>query len=447
MWLTARLCIGTSFPLPGRGAWQRRPAVFQRHPRCRPLPGKEEVKRPRRSKVKGRRGIYYREGADGRRAYEITYTDSEGRRRWQRVHGGLTDAEAELEETRRRLRRGERVAPTRATFAEVTEAWITSQSHLRPATRERYQWALKRHLLPRFGRLRVAQLTTDHVAVLIADMREAGYRAWTIRGVLTPLGRVFAHAARRGLVAENPVSRLERGERPPAERREMRVLDRGEISALLEGSDERYRPLLATAVFTGLRIGELLGLTWHNLDFDEGLLRVRKQLDRDGQRVEPKTPHAVRDVILMPALGRLLREHRLRCRYSGAADLIFASAEGTGLDRRNAVRRGLERAVSRGGLQGEDRMKLRFHDLRHTFASLLVAQGHNVVFVSRQLGHASSNITLGVYAHLFDRAEHGRRASAALEARYGSVLTASSSSSRNATVQTGEVLDLVRGGV
>ena len=73
----------------------------------------DAVKRPRWVKVKNRRGIYYREGANGRRAYEVTYTDSEGRRRWQRMQGGLTDAEAALEETRQRLRRGERVAPTR----------------------------------------------------------------------------------------------------------------------------------------------------------------------------------------------------------------------------------------------------------------------------------------------------------------------------------------------
>lgn len=381
------------------------------------------MKRPRRSKVKGRRGIYYREGADGRRAYEITYTDSEGRRRWQRVQGGLKNAEAALEETRRRLRRGERVAPTRATFAEVAETWIAGQSQLRSATRDRYRWALDRHLVPRFGRLRIAQLTTDHVAALIADMRDAGYRAWTIRGVLTPLGRVLAHAARRGLIAENPVSRLERGERPPAERQEMRILDRREMSALLDAADDRYRPLIATAVFTGLRIGELLGLTWRDLDLDAGILRVRKQLDRSGERVEPKTAQAIRDVVLMPALGRILREHRLRSPHSGDGDFIFASAEGTGLDRRNAVRRGLKRAVQLAGLDGADRPKLRFHDLRHTFASLLVAQGHNVVFVSRQLGHASPNITLGVYAHLFDRAEHGERATAALEAGFGELLT------------------------
>ena len=105
--------------------------------------------RARRHKVAGRRGIYYRESADGRRCYEVTYRDSQGRQRWQRVYGGLKDAEAALEEVRRRLRRGERVAPTAAKFAEVAEAWLASQSQLRPATKNAYSSALRVHLLPR----------------------------------------------------------------------------------------------------------------------------------------------------------------------------------------------------------------------------------------------------------------------------------------------------------
>lgn len=152
----------------------------------------------RRTKVKDRRGIYYRKGADGRRRYEITYRDSEGRQRWKVVPGGLKDAEAALEEVRARLRRGERVAPTKLTFAEVAEQWLATQSELRPRTRDAYQSALRNHLLPRFGRMRAAQLTEDHVALFIADMRERGYKGWTIRAALTPLGRSLAYAARRG---------------------------------------------------------------------------------------------------------------------------------------------------------------------------------------------------------------------------------------------------------
>ncbi len=376
---------------------------------------------PRRTKVKDRRGIYYRPGADGRRRYEITYRDSEGRQRWKVVPGGLKDAEAALEEVRGRLRRGERLAPTKLTFAEVAALWLATQSELRPRTRDAYQSALKNHLLPRFGRLRAAQINQDHIALFIADMRERGYKGWTIRAALTPLGRSLGYAARRGLIGSNPMERLERGERPSVAQREMRTLTRDEISRVLSAADAAQRPLLAAAVFTGLRLGELLGLTWANVNFGAGTVEVRRQLSRSGERVDPKTRQAVRDVVLMPALARLLREHRLRSPFARDSDFVFASSTGTGLDP-TVPRRALARAKERTNLDAGDRAPVRFHDLRHTFASLLVAQGANVVFVSRQLGHSSPDITLRVYAHLFDAAEHAERATAELEASFGGVL-------------------------
>ena len=201
----------------------------------------------------------------------------------------------------------------------------------------------------------------------------------------------------------------------------MRVLTREEIERLFSHAPDYYRTLIATALFTGLRIGELLGLVWADVDFDAGLVRVRKQLDpgRRGQppaRVEPKTTQAIRAVVLMPELAELLREHRRRLLAAGLArpdGFVFASATGGPLQRGNVVRRGLDKAVKRAGLATAGMPRLRFHDLRHTYASLLIAQGLNVVFVSRQLGHATPAITLTVYAHLFDHAHHAQAARSA----------------------------------
>jgi integrase len=157
---------------------------------------------------------------------------------------------------------------------------------------------------------------------------------------------------------------------------------------------------------------------------------VRKQLDRSGQRVEPKTPQAARNVVLMPALARVLKEHRLRSLFSADGDLVFPSSVGAGLDH-SVPRRALGRAMKAAGLDGSDRPKLRWHDLRHSFASLLISQGGNVVFVSRQLGHASASLTLDVYGHQFDAAEHAERASAGLERSFGSLLDGSSLAGSN----------------
>jgi integrase len=174
----------------------------------------------------------------------------------------------------------------------------------------------------------------------------------------------------------------------------MRILDRNGIARLLEASPPSYRALLTTAIFTGLRLGELLELTWADADLSADLIRVRKQLDRSGERVRPKTPFAVRDVELMPALARMLcshREQRFAVGHARPEDFVFGTIHGTPLHYRTVVRRALDVAVGRAGLAVTPR--LRFHDLRHTFASLLIAEGADVVFVSRKLGHASVKTT------------------------------------------------------
>ncbi len=124
----------------------------------------------------------------------------------------------------------------------------------------------------------------------------------------------------------------------------------------------------------------------------------------------------------MPALAGLLRRHRVASPHSLGEDFVFASASGRPLHYRNVVRRGLDKAANAADLNPPGIPKLRFHDLRHTYASLLISEGLNVVFVSRQLGHASPDITLRVYAHLFDRSEHGARAADALERGFGASL-------------------------
>jgi len=219
----------------------------------------------------------------------------------------------------------------------------------------------------------------------------------------------------------------------------MRILQREEIPRVPDAADERHRALLATAVFTGLRQGELLGLLWRDVDLDAGVLHVRRQLDRWGDLVEPKTAQAKRQVILMPALGRMLREHRLRSPFSRDDDFIFASDVGTAMIHRNVVTRGLDPAVRRAALDGPH---LRFHDLRHTFASILIAAGQDIVFVSRQLGHARSSITLDSYAHLFDHEAHGRQLADAMEAGFGDMLDPVAGEQNGARPAAAEVVDL-----
>jgi integrase len=264
-------------------------------------------------------------------------------------------------------------------------------------------------VLPAFGRRQVNEITVNDVADLVVDLRRRGLKAWTIRGMLTPLSRLFAYALREGLVMSNPVKALDKTERPKGDQRKMQILEREEIQRVLDKAPARFRPALATAVFTGLRQGELLRLRWSDVDLENGYLLVGESKTAAGEG---------REVMLMPGLVKLLREHRLASWYSKDEDFVFVSEIGTPIDPSHLVNRGLKKALERAKIS----KSIRWHDLRHTFASIMIGQGSDVAFVSRQLGHSSPVVTLKIYAHLFDRQAKEQEARQALEDAFGGML-------------------------
>lgn len=268
----------------------------------------------------------------------------------------------------------------------------------RPRTIEGYRYRLERHLLPRFARRKLTDISTDDVARLVVEMKRAGYAGWTTNSVLTTLSSMMRKAERRGLIGSNPVRGLERDERPAVEQAEKRILDEAELGKLLAGTGG-YRPLIALLAFSGLRLGEALGLTWSDIAFPEGFIRVRAQLSRQRERVESKTAGSRREVVLVPQLALTLREHRMASRYKGETDFVFPAPDGRGR-LHSVAARGIERAVTNAGLEG-----VTPHTFRHGFASMLiVGLKLDPVNVARQLGHADPSITLRVYSHLFERA-------------------------------------------
>ena len=213
---------------------------------------------------------------------------------------------------------------------------------------------------------------------------------------------------------DNPVGRLESGEKPHRKPKPVAILEGADLTRLLEQSGV-YRPLFEFLAYTGLRISEALGLRWGDVDFDAGLLRVRRQLARDRRPKQVKTHAGNRDVVLSAPVARILHDRLQITRHQGPEGLVFCDLDGRGLDQGN-VRAGFRRAVTAAGISGRGRLSP--HSLRHTFASLLIANGLNVMFVSRQLGHAKPTTTLAVYAHLYAQADHANTARAALQASH-----------------------------
>lgn len=241
-------------------------------------------------------GIYARTGADGRTAYEIGWRDVQGRQRWRRVEGGIKAARASLADAHSDRARGERVATDpRLRFDDAAQAWWEARvMRLRPATQSAYGAGLA-HLHDRFGRARMADITPTDVAAFIADQQRAGLKGWTIKGQLTVLSSIFTYAGHLGLVGVNPVSLLDRVERPSSDdERPKRVLSPDELRRLLSSVGQRYRLIYELAAETGGRLAETLGLVWGEVDLDEQTVCFTHQLDRRGQRVPLKTKRSRR---------------------------------------------------------------------------------------------------------------------------------------------------------
>jgi integrase len=359
-------------------------------------------------------GVY--KSVSGR--YEIQYRDPDGRLRFKVVEGGLEDAKAQRADIIGRIRKGESVRPSKSTFGDFAEDWIASLNR-RPRTIDAYRYALDRHLLPRFRGRKLADITVDDVARLVADMQRKGYAAWTISGTLSTLSGCLGKAARRGLIATNPTRALASDERPKQRGREKRVLDEKEISAVLEGASERFRIPIAVMIFAGLRLSEMLALRWSDVDFGEGFLRIRYQLNPKRELVELKSDSGRREIVLIPQLATMLKRYRMASRYKDPADFLFPAPDGRGRDQRSTAR-GVERALEAAGLSGQG---ISSHSFRHTFASLLiVGLKLDPVGVAGQLGHSNPATTLRVYSHLFDRARHAEETRDRLSAGFGHLL-------------------------
>jgi integrase len=246
-----------------------------------------------------------------------------------------------------------------------------------PCTLESHRYYLEHHLLPALATRRLSAVTVYDVAALLDDLRAKGCSTKTAAGALATLHSIVRYARRHGWIATDPVDQLESDERPRPLRRPQRVLGRNEIERLLAACAPREQLMVATALYTGLRISEMLGLIWDDIDFAVGVIQVRAQLSRahrgvPPRRVAPKTAASIRDIPLVAQLARLLAAHKLASPFAAETDWVFATSNGTPYGHRNVARRCLTRAAERAGINDDGWPPLRFHDLRHVFASHLI---------------------------------------------------------------------------
>jgi len=343
---------------------------------------------------------------DGRWEGAIDLGWIDGKRRRKFVYGS-TRAEVveKLRQRRAALASGLPMVDERLTVEKWLEHWLDNvlPGSVKETTAANYSNLARLHLIPALGKRRLARLDVRHVEELLATMAREDYKPNTIRLVRSVLRRSIGHAERQGLVVRN-VAALAQGPRIP--RGQARALTIDEVRALLaQARGDRHEVAFVLLVETGMRLGELLGLRWEDVDLDGRQLQIRQTLSSLGGRIvlsEPKTATSRRPYELSPQAVEALRAHHARQAkerlFAGRAwagtDHVIATEIGTPVDPSN-FRRRFSSVATAAGLVG-----CHPHELRHTAASLMLSRDVPLHIVADVLGHSSISVTKDVYGHL-----------------------------------------------
>jgi len=384
--------------------------------------------------VSVRKRIWKSPNGEMKEAWVVDYVDQHGERHIK-TFAKKRDANAHHAIVGAAVRAGTHTADSKsATVAKAAELWLAScDAHgLERTTVTAYRQHVDLHIIPILGALRLTQVTVPLVRGFEDRLRQDGRSSAMVRKARRSLGALLADAQERGLVGQNVVRSLY------TRRRSRRTEGNGklkigidipspdEIRAIIAHLDGRWRPLLLTAIFSGLRASELRGLRWDAVDLKRGELHVRQRADRHGQIGRPKSAAGERTVPLPPMVIAALREHRLAC-PNGELGLAFPNSKG-GIDHRNTiVERGFHPAQVAAGVVGPQRGRAKYgglHSLRHFYASWCINRRADgglelpLKVVQARLGHASIQMTADVYGHLFPRSDDGAELAAAEKALF-----------------------------
>ncbi len=348
------------------------------------------------------RGFIRRRGE----TYYAYWRDGEGRQRSKAVSPRKKDAEKYLDTVQAQLHAGLYREIEDITFGAFAKRWLADYAavNVKASTLATYTSRVNGPYRRAFGAKKLSAITTGDVQRYLAEQSGAGLSPATLRAHLVLLRKMFSDAELWGHLSRNPATGIKAPRVPHVE---MDFLTPDEVRTLLAAADERHYALLATAVMTGMRQGELLALQWGDIDWHRQTIRVRRSLYK-GQFVEPKSNHSVRTIAMSDRLSAILLGHQMTVEYS-PYDLVFPTPTGTPMDGANLRKRVFDPTLERAELR-----RIRFHDLRHTFASMLINQGENLKYVQSQLGHSSIKTTVDRYAHLLPDAQ--RDASSRLDA-------------------------------
>ena len=330
--------------------------------------------------------------------WSVDFYDQYGKRRLKMLPKGATKTQA-----RKLLREIEDQVDKRTfmptknipIFSQVAKSWLEyKKPNLRVSTWSVYAGHTKNHF-SEFDPQKVNRITTAKVEQFITDRLNQEMHILTLRKILVTLNQIMGYAVRHRYIDYNPVRDAERPRGQGGEKKtKIRILTTDEINVLLASTkNQKYQALFLLAIMSGARQGELLGLKWSDVDWVNNQIKIQRTYNNQ-RFYDVKSETSRRKIDIGPRVLTMLKKWKVACQ-ANALDLVFPNKGGNPINHNNLVNRHFNPALKEAEIP-----RIRFHDLRHTYASLLIEQGENIKYIQSQLGHSSPTVTLNVYAHL-----------------------------------------------
>lgn len=299
------------------------------------------------------------------------------------------------------------------TIAEIADDWLVekeSVDQIERSTLKSYRNHVNGYIKPFFGTLKLSELTTPRVAKFKVHLSRKCRTLTMARMVLSSFKALIAFAKVSGAISSNPTLEVKFGIDKKRDKPQIEVgkdvPSKSEIQAIIESATGRWRPLLITAIFTGMRSSELRGLRWSDVNWESRYISVTQRADEFGEIGSPKSKKGRRQIPMSKMVVNALKEWKLRCPKS-VLDLVFPNGAGNIEYHTNIVHRGFGELQDKLGMVDEHgKPKYGMHALRHFCASHWLDLGVKPMQVQEWLGHSSYNVTMNVYGHLFPKEDH-----------------------------------------
>ena len=327
--------------------------------------------------------------------WEYDYKDLKGKRKIKKGFKTRDEAERALVKHYEELNKGINPINKKTNIKEAGELYLRlhASTNCKPSTYKTYEGYLNNIIVPFFGDLNINEISPILIKEFMKQMQDAGRANATVNKYIKFISAIYNFMIDSDITVRNPLARIK--SLKEIKNKKIRALCTEEVQALLSKTKQVYPdffPLLFTALFTGMRQGELFALTWDSINWITKKITIDKNYTH-GTLGTPKTGK-IRVIDMSDELAKVLREWRMAC-PKGENNLVFPNNEGNYQSAENMMKRRFLPALNRAGID-----RIRFHDLRHTYASLLLANGAPMKYVQHQLGHSSITMTMDLYTHL-----------------------------------------------